>query len=200
MNISKNLMLEQGYWMHSNRPKVLILSGGSGKRFGMSKALATYQGETFLDLIVSKCLSLNLDIYAVLNAQVNDLIPQNRDYTTIIGDSSQEMYHSILTGIKVIGEFSQLLIWPVDHPFVKVETLKKLLNHSNNEKFIVPSHSGRLGHPILFPKFASSSIDKYHTLKELTKAWGRVIVNVHDEGILTNINKKEDLPENEKLL
>jgi CTP:molybdopterin cytidylyltransferase MocA len=180
--------------MHLNRQKVLILSGGRGSRFGTPKALAIYNGETFLDTILSKCLSLDLDIYVVLNSQLNDLLGINRTFTTIIGDSTKDMYDSILKGIEGIGDFSQLVIWPVDHPFVSANSVKHLLSSGIEEKFVVPSFSMRLGHPVVFPDSALKHLPQCHSLKELINKVGRSIVEVNDSGILHNINKKEDLP------
>lgn len=194
MNRLKNLMLEQGYWMHLNNHKVLILSGGQGKRFGIPKALAIFNGETFLDTILSKCLSLDLDTYVVINPQVDKLLPQNRSFTTILGDSNKDMYDSIMKGIHHIKDFSKLIIWPVDHPFVSIDSVKSLLESNSEDKFIVPSFSGRLGHPIVFPNSAIAYLQQCKSLKELTQQIGRVIVEVNDSGILHNINKKEDLP------
>ena len=186
-----NSMLEQGFWMHLNKQKVLILSGGKGKRFGAPKALAIYNGETFLDTILSKCLSLDLDIYVVLNSQLNDLLSINRNFTTIIGDSTKDMYDSILKGIEHIGDFSQLVIWPVDHPFVSIKSVKNLLSYSIEEKFVVPSFSMKLGHPVVFPSSAKQYLAQCQSLKELINKVGRVILEVNDEGVLFNINERK---------
>lgn len=179
--------------MHSNKVKVLILSGGQGKRYGCPKALATYNGETFLDIILSKCLSLDLDIYVVLNTQVNDIISNDRSFKTVIGDSQKDMYDSISRGITEIGDFSHLIIWPVDHPFVSENTLIALLNCKSCDRFIVPSYFEKTGHPILFPPNAVAFLKDFNNLRELSEKIGRTIIRVDDEEILHNINKKEDL-------
>jgi len=186
--------------MNSNKHKVLILSGGMGRRYGIPKALAKYKGETFLDIIVNKCLSLNLDVYVVLNQQVNNMFIDKRKFTSIIGDSNKDMYNSVLRGIKAIGDFSKLIIWPVDHPFVSANTIQDLLTASNKNKFLVPSYLGKLGHPVMFPSSALEFVQQCHNLKELIKLFGRIILQVNDNGILLNINKKEDIPQNEQLL
>ena len=180
--------------MHANNYKVLILAGGQGKRYGSPKALAKHNGETFLDIILSKCLSLDLETYAVLNPQINALLPEDRRFTTILGDSDKDMYDSILKGIHHIQVFTKLIIWPVDHPFVSLGSLKSLIDSQAEDKFVVPSFSGSLGHPIILPYKAISYLQQCHSLKELTYQVGRVIVEVDDAGILYNINKKEDLP------
>lgn len=180
--------------MHLNKPKVLILAGGQSKRYGSPKALAIYQGETFLDIILSKCLSLNFDIYVVLNPQLNDFVSAKSKFTTILSDSTKDMYDSILKGIEQIPDFSKLLIWPVDHPFVSLDSLKSLMQTKCQDKFLVPAFEGKAGHPILFPVSALSYLQQCNSLKELTQQVGRVIVEVNDPAILYNINTKEDLP------
>lgn len=187
-------MLGQGSWMHLNKPKVLILSGGQGKRYGSPKALAFYKGETFLDTILSKCLSLNLEVFVVLNSQLAEIIGEDSRFTTIMGDSTKDMYDSILKGIKEIKEFSQLIIWPVDHPFVTIDTLNELIKQSYDDKCIVPACSGKLGHPIILPYSAVGELSNCNNLRKIISILGRLIVEVDDEGILYNINKKEDLP------
>lgn len=179
--------------MQLNKHKVLILAGGQSKRYGSPKALAIYQGETFLDIILSKCLSLDLEVYVVLNQQVNDLISSDRVYTTIIGDGTKDMYDSILKGIHYIKDFSKLIIWAVDHPFVSLESVKSLIESTSEDKFIIPSFSRRLGHPIVFPPSAIPYLQQCNSLKELAQKVGRVIIEVNDSEILHNINKKEDL-------
>lgn len=194
MNILMNSMLEQGFWMHLNKQKVLILSGGRGKRFGTPKALAIFNGETFLDTILTKCLSLDLDIYVVLNSQLDDVLGAERNFTTIIGDSAKDMYDSILKGIDGVGDFTQLLIWPVDHPLVSLDSVEKLMNSYMADKFLVPSYSMKLGHPVIFPSSAVQYLQQCDNLKELINKVGRVIIDVDDEGILYNINERIDLP------
>ncbi len=186
-------MLEQGYWMHSNKPIVLILSGGASSRFGSPKALAKYNGETFLDIIVSKCLSLDLSIYTVLNPNLDKKISFDRPFTTIIGDSRCDMYHSLIRALNFIKDFSYVLIWPIDHPLVKVSTVEEIIKYHDKDNFIIPSYQSRLGHPILFPKSALKDIPLCNNLKELTLRIGRKLVVVEDEGILKNINTKKDL-------
>jgi len=180
--------------MHLKNNKVLILSGGQGRRYGSPKALAIYNGETFLDIIMSKCLSMDLDIYVILNPQLNQLIDNKRNFNTVLGDSNKDMYDSILKGLKQIGDFSKLLIWPVDHPFVSVNSVKSLLDYRSVKNFVVPSFSRKLGHPVVFPSSALEYIHQCHCLKELISKTGRVIVDVNDEGILLNINERKDLP------
>lgn len=180
--------------MQTNNYKVLILAGGQGKRYGSPKALARYKGETFLDIILSKCLSLGLETYAVLNPQIHALLPEDRRFITILGDSDKDMYDSIFKGLHQIQEFSKLIIWPVDHPFVSLDSLKGLMDSQAEDMVVVPSFSGNLGHPIILPYKAISYLQQCHSLKELTQQVGRVIVEVDDSGILYNINKKEDLP------
>lgn len=180
--------------MNLNNYKVLILSGGKSKRFGEPKALAIFNGETFLDKILSKCLSLDLDVYVVLNSDLKRLINNQSNFTSIIGDSSKDMYDSILKGIREIGQFSHLIIWPVDHPFVQIETLKILIENTDRQNFVVPSFSGKLGHPIIMPFSAKAHLNESSNLRELSATIGRNIIEVGDKEILHNINKKEDLP------
>ncbi len=187
-------MLEQGYWMHSNNPVVLVLSGGASKRFGTAKALAKYDGETFLDIIVSKCLSLNLSVYVVLNPDLDRILDKKRSYTTVLGDSSFDMYDSIIRGIKAVEQFSHLIIWPVDHPLVKESTLREIIKKKNTKKFVIPSCNRKLGHPIIFPKLALRYLAYSSNLREIRNQCGCLIINVNDQGVLQNINRKEDLP------
>ncbi len=180
--------------MHLSNPKVLILSGGKSSRYGSPKALIKYKGETFLNTIVSKCLSLDLEVFLVLNTELNTLVDVNEHCKRIIGDSTKDMYDSIIKGINYIKDFSQLIIWPVDHPFVKVESLHRLIENKDAKKVIVPSFIGRLGHPVMLPFSSVAYLNQCQNLRELIEVVGRTIIQVDDKGILYNINSKEDLP------
>lgn len=193
-------MLELGYWMLSSKAIALILSAGASKRFGSHKALAKFKGETFLDIITSKCLSLNLSVFAVINSDLHHLINPERLFTTIIGDSKLDMYDSIIKGIEEIKDFDNIIIWPIDHPLVKESTIEEMLKFRSNSKFIIPAYKQKLGHPIIMPKLALQYLKISETLKDLTKTCEREIITVNDPGILKNINRKEDLIDNEKLL
>ncbi|MCB5280047.1 MAG: NTP transferase domain-containing protein [Candidatus Cloacimonetes bacterium] len=92
---------------------------------------------------------------------------------------------------------SHLIIWPVDHPFVQSNTVQILVEYAmqNPDCIIKPEYRGRRGHPIIIPSDLDIHNPVYETLREVLRhsGVGTMIVAVEDQGILQNINTKDDL-------
>lgn len=90
------------------------------------------------------------------------------------------------------------IVFPVDHPFVSIQTIKKLLEMAflNPDSVIRPSFQNHLGHPIIIPKCLDIHSNDFSLgLKGIIRHSNVpcVDVPVDDYGILRNINTKEDL-------
>ncbi len=177
---------------------LVILAAGSGKRFGMPKALAIYNNQTFLDIILAKVRKLKINYVSVINQEVKDTVStQNLNY--VLNQPEQDMCSSVRLGLKSLNECSGWIVWPVDHPFVDISTLESMIDSFDFESVLIPSYHKKAGHPILLPTTINKYIEVCKSLKE-TLAFMKVrYLDVEDRHILTNINYKEDIP-NDKLL
>lgn len=109
--------------------------------------------------------------------------------------STGEMLDSIKTGLSYLQDkCTQVLISPVDVPLFSVKTVRSLM--ASKSDVCVPSCQGRNGHPILLQAEHFSKILSYtgeSGLAGAIKASGlyRQIIEMDDEGVLSNIQKDE---------
>ncbi len=106
-----------------------------------------------------------------------------------------EMLDSIKTGLSYLRDkCTQVLISPVNIPLFSVKTVQSLM--ASKSDVCVPSCRGRNGHPILLQAEHFSKVLSYTGeggLSGAIRASGlhRQIIEMDDEGVLTNIQKEE---------
>jgi len=177
----------------------IILAAGEGKRVGKAKWQLLFQGQTFLDCIVSKIISAGIvDIVCV--ARENSLPFDKRIKIAINTTPENGMISSIFYGVKALTDFAGYLIFPVDHPEINSATLMQLQSAfiKNPKSVFIPQYQNRSGHPIIIPKHIAKQIladDYVGGLKEFLKNLGEKIayVPVSDQGVLKNINYLHEL-------
>ncbi len=164
----------------------IILASGKGKRFGMPKAEAMLEGQSFLQKI---CNSLDQAGLAYLVARYPDtedmLATLRRARAELLLQNSNDGY-------------SGLLVFPVDYPLVRPQTLASLakVHYQSPEAVIRPVYNGLRGHPIVIPvslELGSGVVQQ--GLKEIIRLSGMALLDlsVDDPGITRNINTQEDL-------
>lgn len=170
----------------------LILANGKGTRYGMPKVDAVFNGLTFLQHIETTLAQAKVDDYLVI-----------RDVETpdMLGSIRYGMHQIMTRGVWPGG----WLIWPVDHPFIKAETITALIecHRANPKSVVIPQcHSTdgtpafRRGHPIILPGgLIVPNVDYPNGLKSmLEKAkLSTCYISVDDPAILANINTPEDV-------
>ncbi len=164
----------------------LILASGQGKRFGMPKAEALHNGKSFLDTICSSLEQAGLAYHVARYPDTADMLATLRRARSEV---LQESTHN---------DYSGFLVFPVDFPFVRSETLDSLARvHSQSPDAVIrPVYNGLRGHPIIIP--ASLELGSHEVsqgLKEIIRQSGiaRLDLSVNDPGIIRNINTQEDL-------
>ncbi len=142
-----------------NNITAVILAGGKSHRMGTPKPLLKLKNKTFLDLIREKITEAGIkNIYLVLGADAeylrNNLNTENLNI--IINKSWQNgQLSSLKAAIKrVKKETDGIIMFLIDHPSVKVSTIKKLLEafREGSADIIVPEYEGRGGHPVIFSR------------------------------------------------
>jgi CTP:molybdopterin cytidylyltransferase MocA len=108
------------------------------------------------------------------------------------------MLSSVQTGIAALpAEAIATLVWPVDLPDVRVETVRAILAESRGA-LVIPRHGARGGHPIRIPRdrFAELlALDPGLGLRALVDAQPAAVtrLSVDDPAVLTDIDTPEDL-------
>ena len=85
------------------------------------------------------------------NAALAELIAEAGLTPLPCPDADLGMGHSLAFGAARIPQGQAILVMLADLPFVRQETLTRLLlAHTDNRQIVVPSYHGRRGHPVLF--------------------------------------------------
>ena len=184
----------------SSNTAAIIVGAGAGTRFGGPKAVATLEGgRTFLDAIVEIARAAQLDpIVAVLPpgvaapAGVRVVVNAKPESEQIV---SARLGLAQLTGAAV----SSALLWPVDHPFVMLESVLAILDAAQRTgaQVVIPVHESRRGHPAFFHR------DTWRELMTVPEGGARAVIHanparvreveVHDRGVLRDIDTRADL-------
>ncbi|MFA5403338.1 MAG: NTP transferase domain-containing protein [Ignavibacteria bacterium] len=181
----------------------LILAAGSGKRIGKPKLMLELEGKSFLNIITEKIKSAGINnIICVVSKSsckwAKDNVPEI-EYA-INPNPEDGMISSVFYGMQKINKCDGVMVTPVDHPFVYTGTYKLILNlaEQNPGCIIKPKYNGISGHPIVIPfemkniilqnKF-SNGLDSLIKKSVLEHRY----IDVEDNGVIKNINTKEDL-------
>lgn len=168
---------------------------------GQTKQLLQLGDCTVLEHCIKTIMASGVtDIIVVLGSQADGLLHAVRNLpvrTVFNAEPESEMIESARIGLRALDPASTgLLIMPADHPLVKSETLRALINlHAMHpESIIIPSFRKRRGHPTLFPRIAVHDINVKGTLREAIGDSGKEIVylDVDDEGVLLDMDYPGD--------
>ncbi len=212
--------------LRSHRPEpalrglaMLVLAAGKSARMGSPKALAQFQGRPLLEHVLSLALLRELDdVIVVLGHHADALRPivDRLGYRHVVNpEPDRGRTGSVQAGLRAIGGGVRgFFVQPVDCPIVLPATLLSLaaaLGDADAD-VVVPSFSGRHGHPplvaaTLIPRILAAGPDE--PLRNLLQgndspdARGRIanpsyavrcrFLEVDDPGVLVNIDRPEDL-------
>jgi len=136
----------------------VILAAGESRRMGSPKALLRYQGQTFLDTLISLFAPRCAPVIVVLGANADQIrdglsceaalhatFVINPDYRT--GQTS-----SMQCGLRALpADAEGVLFTLADHPAVAASTIDELIAHPRS-LIRVPRFEGRRGHPVWFSR------------------------------------------------
>jgi molybdenum cofactor cytidylyltransferase len=182
----------------------LILAAGESSRMGQDKALLTYRGRTFLEIIIQTLHEADVSRVAVVLGHHAEQIQQavnlegvetviNRDY--IRGQTS-----SLQAGLLALQsrELEAIVLCLVDHPLVSVDTVRALITtlRQTGAHVVIPTLRNQRGHPVVISRAlfeellrlspdegANTVIRKYRDAAQF--------VEVDDQGILLDLDDSE---------
>ena len=180
----------------------LILAAGKGSRIGTPKLMLEVNDKSFVNVIIDKVRRAGIkDVVCVVSEETYKWAKENIKHCRIVVNPEPEkgMITSVYFGAMQINDCAGIMIIPVDHPFIKSETIKILLSKAeeNSDSIIKPRFEGKSGHPVIVPYKLIKTITKENFgdgLNDVIKKSGnrQVYADVNDNGILKNINTKED--------
>ncbi len=180
----------------------IILAAGSSTRMGRPKALLEIGGLTFLGHILRNHQAVGLPVSVILGEhQVEIQAAVDLSETAVLINPHPELgpLSSLKIGLRSSEENEAVLVHPVDHALVRVDSLRTLLDshHASPDRIIVPRFGTRRGHPVLFPRLffdelLAAPLDQGARYVVWRHPETVLIVNVPDEGVIQNIDTPED--------
>ncbi len=151
-----------------------ILCAGSSSRIGIPKPLLKIHGKTLLKVAYEKCKLAGFDKAVAVTGAYREFVKRECDRLGLEELYNPTFEEGMASSIRLSFERAQemgadgLLIYPVDMPFVRTETLKKL-----RENFKKPIRAVSLKvKDTLYPPtlFSTDLAEKIHLLKGDTGA------------------------------
>lgn len=178
----------------------IVLAAGAGTRFGEPKAGAELRpGVRFLDAVVESAADAGSNPIVAVVPESTPVPPPAR--AAVNPNPRSEQVSSLRLGLAQLANAPVVgtIVWPVDHPFVEVETVRALLDafRRSGAPVVVPLHEGSRGHPVFFAR------ETWLELMTVPSGGARAVVHAHgaavhdvivpDRGILRNIDTRADL-------
>ncbi len=164
----------------------IIPAAGKGSRYGIPKAQAVIEGITFLDLVTATIISAGIDrIIAVTGIETADMLASIRHGITRAKETA-------------MGEFPirGFLIFPVDHPLVRPQTVIALCScfRANPEAVVIPRYEQRNGHPVIIPASIDLDLPASHGLSQIIRESDVITIHLDtdDANVIRNLNSPAD--------
>ncbi|MCI0616462.1 nucleotidyltransferase family protein, partial [bacterium] len=129
-------------------------------------------------------------------------IRKNVKSITIVFNAQHPLgqFSSLQAGLRELPKQTEfVIVWPVDLPLVRKETVASLLAATQTQKnpITVPLYHGRKGHPVVYSAETITkilSMEPTHTGKELFEHFeGRItFTDVEDPAVLIDVDTPED--------
>lgn len=183
-----------------------ILAAGESRRMGEAKALASFQGQTFIEHLLEATRHPRIGLTRiVLGANAEEIRSKLAvDPATIVvnPDWPKGQLSSLQAAIRSLPPkiTEGLVLCPVDHPLVSADLIAKLIEafDVSGKAIIIPTFRGRRGHPVIF---RSTLYDEL--LRAPMEVGARQVVWAHaeeikevateEEGVILNLNDPETL-------
>ncbi len=139
------------------RVGAVVLAAGASSRWGAlgPKALAAIEGRSALAHVArSARIAGCAPVVAVVAPGAREWPSEAReepDRFVVNPDPEEGRTGSLRLGLAELPEGSGAMVWPVDVPFVRPETVSDLVRHTGRESLAVwltPTYEGRGGHPV----------------------------------------------------
>jgi len=181
----------------------VVLAAGQGTRMrGVCKALLDAGGRTFLGCVVAAARAAGARPLVVAGGrfqpEVTAAARKLGVEVAVNPDPGRGMSSSIAVGVAAARPTDAgALVWPVDHPAVRPDTVGSVLASASPDNAVVPLHAGQGGHPVWFGRVFFAALrdpglgDRGGARALLADP--RVIrVNVDDPGVRYDIDTPSD--------
>lgn len=197
----------------SKRVAAIVLAAGSSRRFGADKRLYAIEDANLLQRSLSKPLALEIPTLVVLRPAdkdnienlLGDYVEDPRVEVLFAEDSKRGMGHSLACAAHYVGNgydgkrkpifcgITAALVLLADMPWIKLETITRIVSAYSENKVVIPTFKNEWGHPILFSRYWFGSLEKLsgdRGAKPLLQANRNALIElqVNDDGIFRDID------------
>lgn len=183
----------------------IVLAAGASERMGTPKALLEHGGEPFLSGILKAAYAAGVERRVAVLGHMADKILRQIDLSGVLVVMSEDLdagpIGSIRAGLSAVSNHpvDGILVWPVDRPRVRVETVRALIDAFDRTggPVVVPRTANRRGHPVIFAKRLFGELraapDDEGARAVVHRDASRVVeVEVADPGTVEDINTPDD--------
>lgn len=181
----------------------VVPAAGRSSRFGGMKLLADLDGARLIDRTIASLLDAGVMRVVIVSRSAEAFsgvasFSDSRVETIVNAEPERGMFSSIQLGLAAAGG-RVVLVLPADMPFVSAATVAAVAGRATaTGATVVPSHTGRRGHPIAIPRplcNALLTMPPSITLKEALAALSTAseILEVDDAGVLRDVDVPADL-------
>lgn len=179
----------------------ILLAAGRSIRMGRCKQLLPIGDTTVigrcLDTLAKACIA---EIVVVVSTEGQAVAQKARHYPVKVVVNSLpngDMASSVETGREALSaDAAGIIVALCDYPLVLPATVARLV--AEHELFpdhiIMPCHSGKRGHPPLFPRAVLEGLSGNMTLRDLVRKDPNLVrcIEVEDCGVLIDMDTPED--------
>lgn len=187
---------------------VIVLAAGFSVRYGGIKLKAILpDGTSLLQKSFNNILQITENIIIIgrnelFNDGVYDFLGSaHKSCLVLCEDAQYGMGHSLACAIKhVPSQWQSVLICLGDMPFIRHDTLERLLFSGSPQQIIIPKYQGTRGHPVNFGRHFFSELQMCEGdsgARHVLKAHQHAITEVEtdDSGVLQDIDTPQALAE-----
>ncbi len=185
--------------LKSQRPGVIVLAAGFGRRFGATKQLAKLaNGLTVIEQTLQNIQAATSNIIVVTRIEIAPSILATGLDCCIFEDADKGMGASLAFGMSKLPDWDSVMVCLADMPFISTASYQTLLNAARIDRIIVPVVNNTVANPCVFGNRFFDSLSRLEGDKG-----GRGIINrnpeaviqlaMDDAGLLQDIDTEDDL-------
>lgn len=187
----------------------IVLAAGRSSRMGSPKALLDFRGEPFVLRILEAFEALDLKTRVVVVGpgveaqEIRNSLTHHDCLVVENPDVDGGPIGSLRAALKAIQSVAPTgaLVWPVDLPHVRVDTVERLLDVFRRESpfAVVPRFGSRRGHPVIWARAAFAELTESEAAR---RDGARVVLRAHqadvtevpvdDPAVIDDLNTPED--------
>ena len=139
---------------------ILILAAGNSSRLGQPKQLVEFEGQTLIERITHRALSVSEEVLVILGANIDLIKPKLSAFSDRINIAENKNWEagmgtSISLGVGNLAPKSEaILILLTDQPLISQVLLQNMMQTFADKKYpiVACDYGNQLGVPILFDK------------------------------------------------